>query len=153
MRDLPHSEALRDQLKAIRSATLANLAEHLETFERNAQQAGANVHWARNGGEACQIVVGLAQERKITRVVKSKSMVSEEIQLNSALERAGITPVETDLGEWIVQLAAEPPSHIIAPAVHKTKEQVAELFSEELGYRVESEITALTAARSNCDAE
>jgi L-lactate dehydrogenase complex protein LldF len=72
-------------------------------------------------------------------------MVTEEIHLNNALEAAGITPVETDLGEWIVQLAAEPPSHIIAPAVHKTKEQVAELFAEKLGSPVETDIPALTA--------
>jgi L-lactate dehydrogenase complex protein LldF len=146
MENLPRSDALRDQLKAIRTATLANLAEHLEEFERNALSVGAQVHWARDGVEACQIVVGLAQEKEINRVVKSKSMVSEEIRLNSALEKAGIEPVETDLGEWIVQLAAEAPSHIIAPAVHKTREQVAELFVEKLGISVEADIRALTAA-------
>jgi len=146
MGDLPHSEALRDQLKLIRAATLANLAEHLEEFERNATAAGVVVHWARDASEACEIVIALAKERGISRVVKTKSMVTEEIQLNSALVRAGIRPLETDLGEWIVQLAGEPPSHIIAPAVHKTKEQVADLISEELGRSVEANIPALTAA-------
>ncbi|MEN8243064.1 MAG: LutB/LldF family L-lactate oxidation iron-sulfur protein [Chloroflexota bacterium] len=144
--DLPDSEALRDQLKLIRAATLANLTEHLEEFERNATAAGVVVHWAQDASEACEIVIALAKERGISQVVKTKSMVSEEIQLNSALEGAGIRPVETDLGEWIVQLAAEPPSHIIAPAVHKTKEQVADLFSDELGRSVEADIAALTAA-------
>ncbi len=130
---LPQAEALRDQFQAIRRATLARLAEHLETFERQAQAAGAQVHWARDAAEARHIVLNLAQQHGARLVVKSKSMVSEEIALNPTLEAAGVTPVETDLGEWIIQLAGEPPSHIIGPALHKTRAQVAELFSQQVG--------------------
>ncbi|GAB4470619.1 MAG: LutB/LldF family L-lactate oxidation iron-sulfur protein [Anaerolineae bacterium] len=131
--ELPNADALRDHLKAIRSTTLARLAEHLEMFERSAVQAGARVHWARDAAEACRIVVEIARQHGVTLAAKSKSMASEEIQLNRALIDAGIEPVETDLGEWIIQLAGEPPSHIIAPAIHKTRQQVAELFSKEAG--------------------
>ncbi len=131
--ELPDVEELRDHFKAIRSATLAKLGHHLETFQQNAEAAGAQVHWARDAAEAREIITGLAQQHGVTLATKSKSMTSEEIHLNQALEEAGIQPVETDLGEWIIQLAEEPPSHIIGPALHKTKEQVAELFSREAG--------------------
>jgi len=131
--ELPDADALRDQLKAIRSATLARLADHLETFERQAQAAGAHVYWAQDGEEAVQIVIDIARQHNARLAVKSKSMATEEIHLNHALSAAGITPVETDLGEWIIQLAGEPPSHIIGPALHKTRAQVAELFSREVG--------------------
>ncbi|NDJ76034.1 MAG: iron-sulfur cluster-binding protein [Chloroflexi bacterium] len=131
--ELPDSDALRDHLKAIRAATLACLADHLETFERNAQAAGAHVHWARDAADAQRIVVEIAQQHDADLVVKSKSMATEEIHLNDALLAAGIEPVETDLGEWIIQLAGEPPSHIIGPALHKTRQQVAELFNRKLG--------------------
>lgn len=131
--ELPESDALRDHFKAIRSSTLARLADHLATFERNATAAGAQVHWARDGAEACEIVVAIARDHGADLAVKSKSMASEEIHLNPALAEAGITPVETDLGEWIIQLAGETPAHIVGPALHKTREQVAELFSREVG--------------------
>ncbi len=143
---LPWVEAMRDQFKAMRAATLANLAQHLEQFERQATAVGAQVHWARGGAEACAIVTGIAQRRGVTLVTKSKSMATEEIHLNTALAQAGIQPVETDLGEWIIQLAGEAPSHIIAPAIHKTKEQVAALFAQELGQtELPADIPALTA--------
>lgn len=131
--ELPDADEMRDYFKALREATLAQLALHLETFEANAVKAGAQVHWAGNAQEASRIVLDIAQKHGVELVTKSKSMATEEIHLNEALEAAGITPVETDLGEWIIQLAGEPPSHIIAPAIHKTKEQVAELFSRESG--------------------
>lgn len=144
--ELPQADALRDHFKQIRSATLANLAEHLETFEKNATAAGAHIHWALNAAEARQVVLDIAQERGTTLVTKSKSMATEEIKLNQALEAAGVEPVETDLGEWIIQLAEEPPSHIIAPAIHQTKEQVAELFSKISGKELSPDnIPALTA--------
>jgi L-lactate dehydrogenase complex protein LldF len=144
--ELPAVDELRDHFKAIRATTLSNLAEHLETFERNAQTAGAIVHWARDAAEACQIITDIAKEHGVSLVTKSKSMTSEEIHLNQALEEAGIRPVETDLGEWIIQLAGEPPSHIIAPAVHKTREQVAALFSEASGRSIPTDsIPRLTA--------
>lgn len=142
---LPWADALRDHFKQMRAATLANLAEHLQTFERKATAAGAQVHWAEDGAAACAIVTDIARRRGVSLVTKSKSMATEEIHLNAALAKVGIQPVETDLGEWIVQLAAEPPSHIIAPAIHKTKEQVADLFAQESGVPQEADIPALTA--------
>jgi L-lactate dehydrogenase complex protein LldF len=145
LRALPDAEALRDHLKQIRAATISNLAEHLETFERNAIQTGAKVHWARNAQEAARIVVDVARRHKVDLVTKSKSMATEEIHLNQALIGDGIRPIETDLGEWIIQLAEEPPSHIIAPAIHKTKEEVADLFWRELGREVPADIPTLTA--------
>jgi len=126
--DDPTDDALRDRLKAIRAATIAYLGEHLERFEAQASAAGAHVHWARDAQEATRIVTEIATRHGIEMVVKSKSMAGEEIHLNQALEAAGVNPVETDLGEWIIQLAGEGPSHIIAPAIHKTRQQVAELL-------------------------
>ena len=95
--------------------------------------AGAHVHWAKDGIKAQQIVLDIAKRRGVNLATKSKSMATEEIHLNDALSDANITPVETYLGEWIIQLAQEPPSHIIGPALHKTKEQVAKLLSAEAG--------------------
>jgi L-lactate dehydrogenase complex protein LldF len=144
--ELPEADALRDHFKAVRSATLARLADHLEQFENKAQEAGAQVHWARDAAEACQIVTGIAQRHGATTVAKTKSMATEEIHLNQALEAAGITPVETDLGEWILQLSGEAPYHIVGPAIHKTRGQVAELFSRESGQDLPPEdIPQLTA--------
>ena len=133
MAELPEADALRDHFKATRAATLARLAHHLETFERNARAAGAQVHWADTPAEANQIVLDIAHRHGVKLAVKSKSMVSEEIHLNHALEAGGVEPVETDMGEWIIQLAGETPSHIIGPAIHKTRQQVAELFSRQSG--------------------
>jgi L-lactate dehydrogenase complex protein LldF len=144
--ELPDSDALRDHFKAIRSATLGNLAHYLELFEQRATAVGAQVHWARNGQEAVQIVLHIAQQHGVALITKSKSMVTEEIHLNEALAAAGIEPVETDLGEWIIQLAGEPPSHIIGPAIHKTRQQVAALFSKEVGRTLSpDDIDGLTA--------
>jgi L-lactate dehydrogenase complex protein LldF len=144
--EIPDPEALRDQLKAIRSATLAHLAEHLETFERQAQAAGAQVHWARNADEINRLVIDIVKQHDAHIAVKTKSMATEEIHLNPALKAAGITSVETDLGEWIIQLAGEPPAHIVVPALHKTRAQVAELFTREVNRPLDPEnIPALTA--------
>lgn len=143
--DLPDVEAMRDHFKAMRAATLANLGEHLEQFERQASAAGAHVHWARDAAEATQIVINIARQHGARLAVKAKSMTSEEIHLNAALDEAGIAPVETDLGEWIVQLAAESPAHIVVPALHKTRQQVAELFTREVGRPLSADdIPALT---------
>ena len=142
---LPFADELRNHLKAIRSNTLANLAEHLETFERNALAAGAQVHWSRDGAEAAQTVANIAREKGVRLAAKTKSMATEEILLNPALIEAGIEPVETDLGEWIIQLAQEPPYHIIAPAIHKTRAQVADLFTAESGASMPADIPRLTA--------
>lgn len=143
--ELPNSDALRDHFKAIRSATLKNLGEHLETFEKNATAAGANVHWARDGADAREIVISIAQEHGVKLVTKSKSMATEEIHLNEALADVGVEAIETDLGEYIVQLAEETPSHIIAPAIHKTRYQAAELLSRESGRSLSpDDLTTLT---------
>lgn len=144
--ELPDVDAMRDQLKAIRAATLSRLADHLETFERQATAAGAKVHWARDAAEANQIAIDIARQHGVELIVKTKSMATEETHLNHALIDAGITPVETDLGEWIIQLAGEPPSHIVGPALHKTRQQVAELFSKEVGRELDpDDIPGLTA--------
>jgi L-lactate dehydrogenase complex protein LldF len=143
------ADALRDRAKEIRAATLEHLDEHLARLAANIEQNGGVVHWARDAEEARGIIVQLARERNVKLVTKSKSMVGEEIELNHALEAAGITPVETDLGEYIVQLAHERPSHIIAPVFHMTKEQVADLFTREFGRKVEPDIRSMVAlARS-----
>ncbi len=144
--EFPNTESLRDHFKAIRSATLGQLAQHLETFERNATAAGVQVHWARDGTEACEIVVGIARRHKVKLAAKSKSMATEEIHLGRALEAAGVEAVETDLGEWLVQLAQEPPFHIIAPAIHKTRQEAAALVTREAGQPLASDdIPAITA--------
>ena len=139
-------ESLRDRARAIKDETLAHLDEYLETFATNAAKAGAQVHWARDGAEACAVVVRLLAERGATRVVKSKSMATEEIYLNEALEAEGLSPVETDLGEWIIQLAGESPSHIVVPAIHKSRQQIGELFATHLSMEPTEDVAALTSA-------
>lgn len=143
---LPHGETLRDHARVIRANTLARLDEHLLTFERCAQANGSRVYWARDAAEACHLVITIAQERGVRRIVKSKSMLSEEIELNKALEAAGLQVLETDLGEYIVQLGRDHPSHIVAPIVHKRLEDVAALFHEHLGTPPTADIPTLTAA-------
>lgn len=130
---LPEWEALRETAAQIKMHTLAHLAEYLEQFEREATRRGAVVHWARDAAEHNQIVLGLLQKHGVTKLVKSKSMLTEECHLNPFLERHGIEVTDTDLGERIVQLAGEPPSHIVLPAIHKKKEDVGALFHKHLG--------------------
>ena len=125
---LPEFEALRDQARDIRNHVLAHLDVYLEMYERNVIAAGGHVHWARTADEACRIIIDIAKAREARSVVKGKSMVSEEIGLNAALERAGVAAVETDLGEYIIQLRGETPSHIIMPAVHLNREDVEAEF-------------------------
>jgi len=121
-------EAIRTHAAALRDKCLAHLDAYLLEFEANATRRGAVVHWAETASEACDIIVKIAKDNGVKKATKSKSMVSEEVNLNERLEAAGVQPIETDLGEYILQLAGEPPSHIVAPAVHKSKEQVADLF-------------------------
>jgi L-lactate dehydrogenase complex protein LldF len=123
-------EALREAGAAIRDFALSNLDILLERFERNVTARGGHVHWARDAKEAREIVLAILRAAGARTVTKGKSMVTEEIGLNSFLEKNGIRPVETDLGEYIIQLRREPPSHIIAPAFHLSKEDVAETFRE-----------------------
>ncbi|MGZ5092013.1 MAG: LutB/LldF family L-lactate oxidation iron-sulfur protein [Burkholderiales bacterium] len=127
--ELDNFEAIRDAATAIRDRTLAHLDVYLAEFERNATAQGTVVHWAETTADVNRIVCELASRYGVRKAVKSKSMVSEECALNDALEAAGIEVVETDLGEYILQLAKEPPSHIVAPVVHKTREQVSDLFA------------------------
>jgi L-lactate dehydrogenase complex protein LldF len=121
---------IRTHAAALRDRVIANLDAYLLEFEANAMARGAVVHWAETAEEANAIIVKIARDNAVKIATKSKSMVSEEISLNAALESAGVEVVETDLGEYILQLADEPPSHIVAPAVHKSKEQVADLFEK-----------------------
>lgn len=143
---LPDAEAVRDRARAIRAHTMAHLDRYLEQFAREVERHGGKVFWAATAREACDYVVNLARARGISTVAKSKSMVSEEIGLNAALEAAGIRVVETDLGEFIIQLAGERPSHIITPAIHKRREDVSLLFQKHLGMPPTNEIPEMTAA-------
>ncbi|HJP90357.1 MAG TPA: LutB/LldF family L-lactate oxidation iron-sulfur protein [Pyrinomonadaceae bacterium] len=142
---LPNWEDLRSQARAIKDEALLHLDRYLEEFVRNAESRGALVHWARDGAEANTIICTLAKDRGARTVVKSKSMTTEETHLNDALEAAGMQVVETDLGEYIIQLAEETPSHIIAPAIHKTRGQIAELFTAELGMPPTDDVAQLTS--------
>jgi L-lactate dehydrogenase complex protein LldF len=130
--ELPEGEALRDRAREIKEATLQRLDHYLDLLIDNVERRGGRVHYATTPEEARGIVLDIARRTGARTAVKSKSMATEEIHLNGALEAAGVTPIETDLGEFIIQLAHERPSHIIAPAIHKTKGQVAELFAREL---------------------
>lgn len=125
---LPEFEALRDSARDIKNHTLAHLDLYLERYETAVTAAGGHVHFARTAEEAREIVAGICQRLGARTVTKGKSMITEEIGLNAHLEGLGMVPVETDLGEYIIQLRNELPSHIIAPAVHLTKEQVADDF-------------------------
>jgi L-lactate dehydrogenase complex protein LldF len=142
---VPDWEASREAARSIKSEVLGKLDKYLIAFADNAEANGAKIHWAVDAKEACSIVTGLVKERGAEMVVKSKSMLTEEIHLNAALEAEGIEPIETDLGEWIIQLAGETPSHIVVPAIHKTKAQIAELFAEKVGTDRDAGVDELTA--------
>jgi len=144
--EFPAGDALRDQARAIKEATLQKLDVYLGQLADSVERLGGHVHWASTGDEARDVILGLCRDRGVRIAVKSKSMATEEIELNEALARAGVTPVETDLGEYIIQLAHEKPSHIIAPAIHKTKAQVAALISDVAGHRLAADPEVLTAA-------
>jgi L-lactate dehydrogenase complex protein LldF len=122
-------ERLRTAGAEIRDRALAELDTYIERFEREATRHGATVLFAESRAEACNLVLEICGRHEIRKAIKSKSMLSEEANLNEALEAHGVHPLETDLGEYIIQLAEEPPSHIIAPAVHKSKDEVADLFA------------------------
>jgi L-lactate dehydrogenase complex protein LldF len=121
-------ESLRVAGRDIRDYAVTHLDDLLTQFEASVEARGGTVHWARDAAEARTLILGILQKAGAKTVTKGKSMVTEEIALNPFLEAAGIVPVETDLGEYIIQLRKEPPSHIIAPAFHLSKEQVAETF-------------------------
>ncbi len=127
---LPEFDALRDRGRDIKNHVIEHLDFYLETFEENVRKAGGHVHWARTAAEAQAIVLDICRSVGATSVNKGKSMISEECGINDALEANGIRAVETDLGEYIIQLRGEKPSHIIAPAVHVTRAQVETSFRE-----------------------
>ena len=131
--DFPAMEEMRDRARSIRLHALNHLDELLEQFADAVEGQGGHVYFAEDGDEAAAYIRELARAKDVGRIVKSKSMVTEEIHLNDALEAADLEVVETDLGEFIIQLAGETPSHIIAPVMHKTRYDVGELFSEKLG--------------------
>ncbi len=124
-------ELAKQRASYVKSKVVKNLALYLEEFEKNAIKNGIEVVWARNGEEAINEITRILNTHHTKLLVKSKSMISEEIELNENLERIGIEPLETDLGEFIVQVAGEKPYHILTPAMHKSKEDVAELFNKK----------------------
>ena len=129
----PDWPAALDEIARVRGETLAHLDRYVEQFATNVESVGGRVFFAADAAEARRHVVGLARERGVRLVVKSKSMVTEEIGLNPALEAAGVEVVETDLGEYIVQLAHERPFHILKPAIHMPLDRVRRLFSAAAG--------------------
>jgi L-lactate dehydrogenase complex protein LldF len=136
-------EAWRERGREIRAHTLANLDFYLEQFATRATEAGAHVHFAKTAAEARRALLGIVRAQSARRVVKSKSMLTEELAVNEMLERAGVDVVETDLGEWIVQLAKETPSHLILPAIHKPRAKIQALFEAEAGDRLSPDTATL----------
>lgn len=130
---VPEWETLRDAASRIKTHTMSRLGDYLQQFEQNATRLGAHIHWAGDAAEHNQIVHSILQQNGVRRVVKSKSMLTEECGMNHFLQAQGIEVVDTDLGERIVQLRDEPPSHIVLPAIHIKKEEVGQLFHERLG--------------------
>jgi len=130
---LPAWESLREAASQIKDNVLSNLSEYLQQFEANAQANGIIVHWAADAKEHNEIVLELLLKNGIRKMVKSKSMLTEECHLNEYLEQQGIDVIDSDLGERIVQLAKEPPSHIVLPCIHKKKEEIGDLFHIHLG--------------------
>jgi L-lactate dehydrogenase complex protein LldF len=130
---LPEWELLRETASQIKENVLSNLADYLEQFEENAQKNGIIIHWAADAEQHNKIVLSLLRNNSITKMVKSKSMLTEECDLNKYLENNGIEVTDSDLGEYIVQLAKEPPSHIVLPCIHKKKEEIGDLFHLHLG--------------------
>jgi L-lactate dehydrogenase complex protein LldF len=145
MSEVPGWQRLRDRAQALKREVMANLDHYLEQFAENVERRGGKVHWALTPQEACAAVIDIARRAGATEVVKAKTMVSEEIELNHALEAAGIRPFETDMGEFILQLSGERPAHIVAPAIHKTRYDVSDLFAARLGSERTSEPEELTA--------
>lgn len=136
---------LRERARAIKRHAIEHLDHYLDEFAANVTRLGGKVFWARDAAEAASYIVELARSRGVKVAVKGKSMMTEEIDLNHALSEAGVEPVETDLGEFIVQLAGERPSHLIAPVIHKTRAQIADLFAEKLGVPRTEDIGEMTA--------
>ena len=141
---IPYYQDWRTAANGIKDYAIGNLDKLLVEFERNITARGAVVHWAEDAEEANRIVLKIAQENNVKTVVKAKSMVSEEMELNHAFASAGIRAVETDLGEYLVQLANQRPTHIVTPALHLSAEDVGKLLSEKLNEPYTAEHQALT---------
>ena len=140
----------KERAKNMKWRALETLDQHLEEFEMQFTKRGGKVIWAQNSQEALDEILTICKEKNCKTIVKSKSMVTEEIQLNAFLEKNGIESVETDLGEYIQQLDGEPPYHILTPALHKSKEDVARIFEEKLGAHPKLSIAEMTQiARKN----
>jgi L-lactate dehydrogenase complex protein LldF len=133
VREVPDWDELTEAARAIKEESLLRLDEYLLKLEESVTRAGGQVHWARDGAEANRIICELAAKADVSQVVKVKSITTDEIGLNAALEAQGITPVETDLAELIIQLASETSSHFLVPAIHKNRTQIRDLFREHLG--------------------
>ena len=140
----PNWEEMRDRGRAIKAHTIANLDHYLELADRNVTEAGGQVFFAGDADAATKYILDLARSKGVKLAIKGKSMLSEEMGLNQRLADEGVEPVETDLGEFIIQLADETPFHIIAPAIHKTKDEVSTLFQEKLNAPWYDEPTDLT---------
>jgi len=145
-RKLPEGPELRLRAHDIRMRSIENLDILLSALADGIRQNGGHIHFAPDGKTAVNHCLQIARKHNVKLAVKGKSMLTEEIGLNHALIDAGIETVETDLGEYIIQLAGEKPSHIIAPAIHKTKEQVGRLFQEKLGISYTDDPPTLTRA-------
>jgi L-lactate dehydrogenase complex protein LldF len=143
---LDDAEELREQARRIRTETIADLDSYIAAFSDAVERRGGHVTVCRTAEEANAYVVEVCRRSSARLAVKSKSMVSEEIALNDALERAGVTPVETDLGEYLLQLAGGHPAHIVAPAIEMTREEAARLLSEAEGAPLDPELTTLVSA-------
>jgi L-lactate dehydrogenase complex protein LldF len=131
--EMPDWQELRQAASDIKAHTLAHLDYYLVEFERNCERAGGKVHWARDADEANTIAIALIRQYGGTEVIKVKTMTSDEVQMNVALEAAGITPIETDLADMIVQMGHDEPSHIVVPALHKNRFEIAEIFRKTMG--------------------
>jgi L-lactate dehydrogenase complex protein LldF len=145
--ELPDWEALRAAGSAIKAATLRDLDSHLLRLEQTVTEAGGVVHWARDAEEAREIIINIARRHQAERVIKIKSMTTDEIDLNPAMSAAGIDPIETDLADMIVQLAHDKPSHILVPAIHRNRAEIQGLFEQTFGQgKLSDQPTVLTAA-------
>jgi len=144
--EVPEWQVLREYAYATKMHVLANLDRYLTRLEANVAAAGGVVHWVRSGDEAASTIVDLARRHKAQTIVKSKSMTTEEIELNRFLHAAGVQVAETDLGEYLIQLAGERPAHFVVPAVHKSKGSIAALLSEKLGIPRFDDAAQLTRA-------
>ena len=144
IQELDNFEDIREAAKRVRDDALEHLDFLLEEFERNATANGAKVHWAEDSLEMNQLVLDIARKANVRKVIKSKSMLGEESGLNHFLEQGGIEVRETDLGEYIIQESGDVPSHIIGPAIHRTKEEVADLFHEKHQRPRKTDITEMT---------